>query len=168
MDGTGSDGLAPRGEARTRAGVVPCSVHTVEETVLVIGADDGDHLRLEPRAAEPAPDPTDAWIPSLVEVSAGAFRARAEAGVLASELARFRDALAALAGDPRGRAALETEDGWLAVRLFGDGFGHFDARCELRDPDAVLHRLEFTIGLNARDLPEIRRALEAILDRPAG
>jgi hypothetical protein len=135
---------------------------------LVIGADDGDHLRLEPGTATPGPDPSDAWIPSVVQVVAGAFRARAEAGLLASELVRFRDALAALPADPRGRAALETEDGWLAVRLFGDGFGHFDARCELRDPDAVLHRLEFTIGLNARDLPAILAAVDAILARTGG
>ena len=134
-----------------------------EDSALVIGSDDGDHLRLAPGPAGPGPDAADAWIPSVVEVTAGAFRARAESGVLASELARFRDALAALAGDPRGRAALETEDGWLAVRLFGDGFGHFDARCELRDPDAVLHRLEFTIGINARDLPAILAAVEGIL-----
>ena len=136
-----------------------------EEVALVIGIEDGDHLRLVPGPAVPAPDPADRWIPSAVEVVAGAFRAHAEAGLLGSELARFRDALAALPGDPRGRAALETEDGWLAVRLFGDGFGHFDARCELRDPEAVLHRLEFTIGINARDLPELIRSLEAVLAR---
>jgi hypothetical protein len=136
-----------------------------EEVALVIGVEDGDHLRLVPGPAVPGPDPSDRWIPSAVEVVAGAFRAHAEAGLLGSELARFREALAALPTDPRGRAALETEDGWLAVRLFGDGFGHFDARCELRDPEAVLHRLEFTIGLNARDLPALLQALDALLSR---
>lgn len=143
--------------------MVPCSVRAGEDGALVIGADDGDHLRLAAGQASAGPDPADLWIPSVVEVTAGAFRARAESGVLASELARFRDDLAALPRDPRGRAALETEDGWLAIRLFGDGFGHFDARCELHDPDAVLHRLEFTIGLNARDLPAILASVEAIL-----
>jgi hypothetical protein len=136
-----------------------------KEVALVIGTEDGDHLRLVPGPAQPGPDPSDTWIPSAVQVVAGAFRARAEAGLLGSELLRFREALTSLASDPRGRAALETEDGWLSVRLFGDGFGHFDARCELRDPDVVLHRLEFTISLNARDLPALLGAVDAVLAR---
>jgi hypothetical protein len=52
--------------------------------------------------------------------------------------------------------------------MFGDGFGHVDARCELRDPDAVLHRLEFTIGLNARDAAPVLAAVEAALAAAAG
>jgi hypothetical protein len=144
--------------------MLPCGVDS-GTAGLVIGAEDGDHLRLEAGEAEPGPDPGDRWIAAVVVVVAGAFRARAEAGLLASELRRFRAALAALPADPRGRAALDTDDGWLAVRLFGDGFGHFDARCELRDPDSVLHRLEFTIGLNARDLPALLRAVDGMLAR---
>jgi hypothetical protein len=132
---------------------------------VLVGDPEGNHLRLRAGTAVAGPDPGDAFIPCTAEVRAGAFRARAESGLLASELARFRDALAALPADPRGRAALETEDGWLAVRLFGDGFEHFDARCELRDPDAALHRLEFTIGLDRRDLPPILAAVEAVLRR---
>jgi len=132
---------------------------------LLVGDPEGDHLRLRAGSAVDGPDPGDAFIPCTVEVRAGAFRARAESGLLASELARFRDGLAALPGDPRGRAALEIEDGWLAVRLFGDGFGHYDARCELRDPNVALHRLEFTIGLDQRDVPQLLAAVEAVLRR---
>lgn len=131
---------------------------------LVVGDPDGDHLRLFPAGAAEGPDPSDRWIAAVVEVAAGVFRARASAPVLASELRHLRDGLAALPADPRGRAALETEDGWLAIRVFGDGFGHLDARCELRDPDAVPHRLEFTIGLDLRDVPALLSGVDAILD----
>lgn len=132
---------------------------------MFIGSGEGDHLSLEFRPETPDLLPNDPWIPSTVNVSAGTFRARAESGVHLSEFARFRHALASLANNPKGRASLETEDGWLAVRLFGDGFGHFDARRELRDPDVVLHRLEFTIGINDRDLPSILAGLDTILAR---
>lgn len=137
-------------------------------TGFVLGDVDGDHLRLTFGAADDGPEPGDPWLPVRVEVAAGAFRATVEASLLTSELRRYRDGLAALPADPRGRAALETEDGWLAVRMFGDGFGHVDARCELRDPDAVLHRLEFTIGLNARDAGPVLAAVEAALSAAAG
>jgi hypothetical protein len=130
---------------------------------VVLGDLEADHLRLTFGPADEGPEPGDAWLPVRVEVRAGVFRAAAEATLLASELRRFRDGLAGLPADPRGRAALLTEDGWLAVRLFGDGFGHVDARCELRDPEAVLHHLEFTVGLNARDLDPVLAAVEAAL-----
>lgn len=147
--------------------MLTCAVVRVEDesaaACLVLGDPEADHLRVEAGPAEEGPEPGDPWVPLRVVVAAGVFRAAAAASVLASELRRFRDGLAALPGDPRGRAALETEDGWLAVRLFGDGFGHLDARCELRDPDAVLHRLEFTIGLNAQDAVPALAALDALL-----
>jgi len=99
----------------------------------------------------------------LAVARSGGFTARVEGALDPEELAAFRGAVAALAASPKGRAALVAPDGFLSLRLLGDGFGHFDARCELRDLEAIGSRLELTLPVNGRDLPALLAGLDALL-----
>jgi hypothetical protein len=103
-----------------------------------------------------------------VAARAGGIRARFEGALEPAALAAFRGAVASLQAAPRGRAALVAPDGFLTVRLLGDGFGHFDARCELRDLEAIGSRLELTLPVNGRELPPVLAALDALLADAGG
>ena len=127
---------------------------------LLVGDEDGDHLRL---GVDPATELGSGWLAIVAEVRAGGLAGRVVGALEPAALAAFRDAVAALAGAPRGRSALVAPDGFLAVRMLGDGLGHFDARCELRDLAAIGSRLELTIGDDGRDLPRVVAALDAVI-----
>jgi len=128
---------------------------------LLLGEEGGDHLRLG--VAPDAPPPGPGWIAVRVAARSGGLAGRVTGALEPAALAAFRAAVAALGGAPRGRAALVAPDGFFALRLLGDGFGHFDARCELRDLAAAGSRLELTLPVNRRDLPAMLAALEALL-----
>jgi hypothetical protein len=128
---------------------------------ILLGDEEGDHLRLG--MARGAPDPGPGWIAVVVSARSGGLAGRVEGALEPDALAGFRGAVAALAGSPRGRAALVAPDDFLAVRLLGDGFGHFDARCELRDLAAIGSHLELTLAVNGKDLPAIVAALDALV-----
>jgi hypothetical protein len=135
-------------------------VNRADGPPLLLGDDEGDHLRL---GADPGADAGPGWLAVAAAARAGGLAARVEGALEPAALAAFRDAVGALATAPRGRAALVAPDGFLAIRLLGDGFGHFDARCELRDLAAIGSRLEWTVPVDARQLPAIVAALDAVL-----
>lgn len=128
------------------------------EPVLLVGVADGDHLRLRTTHAG-APG----WVEVEAQARAGGFSARLEGALAPEDLAAFRGAVAALGASPKARAALVAPDGFFSLRLLGDGFGHFDARCELRDLSAIGSRLELTVAVNERDLPALVAGLDALL-----
>jgi hypothetical protein len=132
---------------------------------ILLGDEDGDHLRL---AAAPGTSGDPGWIDVEAAARTGGLAGRVAGALEPEALAAFRGAIAALAASPRGRAALVSPDGFLAVRLLGDGFGHFDARCELRDLAAIGSRLELTLPVNVRDLPAILAALDALVAAAPG
>lgn len=132
-----------------------------EPPALLFGQEAGDHLRLSAVAGDGPEAP--GWLDVQLEVRAGAFSARLAGALEREGLAAFRAALADLAAAPRGRAALVVPDGFLAVRLLGDGFGHFDARFELRDLAAIGTRLELTLPVEGQDLPALLAGLDALL-----
>lgn len=128
---------------------------------LLLGQEEGDHLRLG--AARAAGSPGPGWLGVEVAARTGGFAGRLEGALEPEALAAFRAAVAALEGSPRGRAALIAPDGFLGLRLLGDGFGHFDAQCELRDLGAIGSRLELTLPVEGPDLPRVLAALDRLL-----
>jgi len=132
---------------------------------VLLGEDESDHLRL---ATAPGAAGGPGWIGVEAAARSGGLAGRVAGALEPESLAAFRAAVAALAASPRGRAALVAPDGFLAVRLLGDGFGHFDARCELRDLAAIGSRLELTLPVNVRDLPAILAALDGLVAAAAG
>lgn len=125
---------------------------------LLVGVENGDHLRVSAGSAG-APG----WVTVVAEARAGGMGGRVEGALDPDDLAAFRGAVAALAANPKARAALVAHDGFLTVRLLGDGFGHFDVRCELRDLSAIGSRLELTLALEGRDLAALLQGLDALI-----
>ncbi len=137
------------------------------ECRLVVGAASGEHIIVEPRRRN-CPDCVDYWdgnwIGCAIDVRAGRFRGSVNADLRAPEFVSFRDALRVLYDRLSGEATFETVEHWLTIKIGGDGRGHFEAKCELRDAPGMGNRLEFTLAFDQTDLPSILRGLDAIVD----
>jgi hypothetical protein len=62
--------------------------------------------------------------------------------IRADELAAFHGQMVALQRSLRGSAEFATMEGWLSVRVEGDGRGHMTCRCVIRDKPGVGNTLD--------------------------
>jgi hypothetical protein len=136
------------------------------ERRLVLGSADGEHVIIEPRRRN-YPDCSDYWdgnwIGCTIDVRAGGFRGSVNADLRTEEFVSFRDALRDLYDRLAGEAMFETMEHWLTIKIVGDGRGHFEAKCELRDDPGMGNRLEFALAFDQTDLPPVLRDLDAIV-----
>lgn len=86
------------------------------------------------------------WVQAAVEVSVGGFRGQVSGNLRADELAAFAERLARLQESLRGEAAFETMEGWLSLRFVGNGRGHLEIRCVVRDQPGVGNTLECVLA----------------------
>jgi hypothetical protein len=86
------------------------------------------------------------WVRAAVEVAAGEFRGSAGGDVRAEEVAQFHDQLARLQQSLRGTAEFQTMEGWLSIRVTGDGKGHMEFRCVIRDQPGIGNALDCTLA----------------------
>lgn len=103
------------------------------------------------------------WLGSSIDVHVGGFRGHVDADLRAEEFASFRDALRRLTEDLSGTATFETMEHWLTIRVSGDGRGHFEALCELRDDPGMGNQLRFTLAFDQTYLPAMLHELDAIV-----
>jgi len=135
---------------------------------IVIGSQATDHLAIEvlSRAYPDAEDYWDGnWLSVTVRMQAGAFRGEYQAMVRADELAQLREGLANLHAVLQGTATLESREGVLAMRVEGDGHGHFVADCTARDQPGIGNTLQFALRFDQTDLPPVLASLDAVLAR---
>src|SRR5262245_41114054 len=69
------------------------------------------------------------WIIASVEVQAGGFRGSVGGHLRTEELATFYGHLARVQESLRGAAEFTTIEGWLSIRVDGDGRGHMKCTC---------------------------------------
>lgn len=104
-------------------------------------------VRLAGRSHPGASDYWDGnWITAAVEVQAGGFRGSVGGHLRAEELADFHGQLARLQESLRGTAEFTTMEGWLSIHLQGDGRGHMECRCVIRDEPGIGNTLDCTLA----------------------
>jgi hypothetical protein len=139
---------------------------TLTAVELRLGAPDEKHVTLRP-LRRAAPGSTDFWegnwLKVDVAVRAGAFAGRFEADLRTDELARLSDQLGALEGAAIGAAALESAEGWVALKLALAPGGRLEGACELRDDPAMGSSLRFHLTVEPAQRPALLAALGAIL-----
>jgi hypothetical protein len=86
-------------------------------------------------------------------VRAGAFRASLEANLRTHEFLSFRDALRPLYENLRGEASFSSLEHWLAIKVIGDGIGHFKAECDVCDQPGMGNKLQFDLAFDQTELP---------------
>jgi hypothetical protein len=135
-------------------------------TELLIGARQANHLSLRPLRRS-YPDAEDFWegnwLKVAVAVRAGAFQGAFEADLRSDELQAFFEQLQALPGAAEGKAALQSAEGWVTVRLVLDQRGRLDGTCEVQDDPAMGSSLRFALGPEPAQLAPMLAALARIL-----
>ena len=63
-----------------------------------------------------------------------------------------------------GEAELTTMEGWLTLRLTGDGRGHIEAECHLCDDPGHGNTLECYLTMDQTFLPPLLRQLAKVLE----
>jgi hypothetical protein len=115
------------------------------------------------------PDATDYWdgnwLACTAEVSAGAFRGTLNGLLRNEDLSKFLHRLEALYERLTGEALFDTLDGWLVLRLIGDGRGHVEVRGQLVDDPVGGNSLEFRLPLDQTDLSPLMAQIRAVLEQ---
>lgn len=86
------------------------------------------------------------WVRAEVEVMAGGFHGSVPGDLRAEEVAQFHGQLARLQESLQGTAEFETMEGWLSIRVMGDGKGHMKFRCVIRDQPGIGNTLDCTLS----------------------
>ncbi|MGQ9820768.1 MAG: WapI family immunity protein [Thermogutta sp.] len=109
------------------------------------------------------------WLQATVEVTAGGFRGSAAGDVRADELVCFHGQLVRLQDQLQGTAEFETMERWLSIRGTGDGKGHIEFRCMIRDQPGTGNTLNCTLATDqtfvrntVTDLAEVIRAFPVV------
>ena len=131
-----------------------------------IGGEDAEYLDLSVQG-RPVPGSEDYWdgnwLGCEISVAVGAFRGTFGEAIRSDELERFLPELVRLYSNLTGSANLEALDGWLNLRLEGDGRGHINVTCRLSDSSGYGSTLDFRLDLDQTHLPKIIRQIEAVL-----
>jgi hypothetical protein len=104
------------------------------------------------------------WLTCTAEVAAGAFSGSLDRLVRNDDISRFYNRIAELNERLTGEAQFDTLDGWLDVRVLGEGRGHMEVRGELWDDPAHGNVLEFRLFLDHTALPHLMAQLRAVLE----
>lgn len=105
------------------------------------------------------------WLRAEVEVEATGFRGLVTGDLRTDELARFHEQLSRLQESLRGTAEFVTMEGWLSIRVVGDGRGHMRFECEVRDEPGIGNTLTCEFGYDQTFVPPILTQLRQALDR---
>jgi hypothetical protein len=104
------------------------------------------------------------WLRAQVEVAAGGFRGLVIGDLRADEFARFHEQFSRLQESLRGTAEFVTMEGWLSIRVIGDGRGHMSFECEVRDEPGIGNTLSCEFECDQTFVPpilaQVRKALE--------
>lgn len=103
------------------------------------------------------------WISCDIDVAVGGFRGRVNADLRSEEFLRFRNEARDLYVRLNGTANFSTMEGWLTIRLIGEGRGHIAAECELHDQPGCGNRLTFKLQFDQTYLPDLITGLERIV-----
>lgn len=138
------------------------------ESVVRFGGDEAEYLTLTVHRRN-IPGSTDYWDGNFLwctaEIVAGAFRGSLSNVLRNEDLARFLTRVEDLYRRLDGEALLDTLEGWLDLRLIGDGRGHVEAHGQLFDDSVHGNRLEFRLFFDQTRLPPIMGQLRAALEQ---
>lgn len=113
------------------------------------------------------PDCTDYWdgnwLRAEVEVAAGGFRGAVAGDLRCDEFVRFHQELSRLYDSLRGVAEFATLEGWLSIRVVGDGLGHMRFECDIKDQPGIGNTLICTFEYDQTFIPPILIQLRRVL-----
>jgi hypothetical protein len=103
------------------------------------------------------------WITVEIEVHAGRFRGRYPACLRTTDFLGLKDNLAEAHRSLKASIEFEPMEEQLAMRISGDGRGHFTAECRAQDEAGIGNVLEFELHFDQTEIPPVLRSLDAVL-----
>jgi len=128
--------------------------------------DDGNILQVQPEILM-FPDSEDDWdrnwISTKISIKAGSFIGDYNAEFMTIDFEIFKRELMKLYNDLNGNATLKCLEGYLTIKIKGDGIGHFEANCiAIDNPGINENKLEFSVSFDQTQIPELVAQLNAI------
>lgn len=128
--------------------------------------DAGDFVRLEPIELinyESNIDQERNWVKTHVTVKGGKFSGQYSGDFMTVDFENFRKELSRLYDNLKGTANFNDLEGYLELRVTGDGIGHFEMAVKACDkPGVHASELTFTIGFDQTELKGLIEQLDRI------
>ncbi len=102
------------------------------------------------------------WISSKISIKSGAFSGQFNADLMAVDFKKFANELESLYDKLDGIASFNTLEDHIEIKITGDGFGHFVAKCIATDNVNIGNKLFFKIEFDQTIIPEMIAQLETI------
>ncbi len=128
--------------------------------------DDGDIVRLEPLELIKYYSDLDwdkNWIKTKVTVKGGKFSGQYSGDFMTVDFEKFKQELSQLYDNLKGTANFNDLEGYLELKIIGDGIGHFEVNVKACDqPGINASELTFTMGFDQTGLKELVNQLDRI------
>lgn len=104
------------------------------------------------------------WLFAEISVAFRSFRANVPASLWTTDFVQFREGLRHVHANLAGQCRFDTLEHWLTIDVTGDGRGHFEALCTLRDDPNFSTLFKFQLDFDQTELPAMIRALDRIVE----
>lgn len=103
------------------------------------------------------------WVKTKVTVKGGNFSGQYSADFLTVEFKKFKQELSQLYDNLKGTANFNDLEGFLELKIDGDGFGHFEVKVKACDqPGTNGSELTFKLAFDQTELKELVNQLNSI------
>lgn len=128
----------------------------------------GDLVRIEPQARIEYNSDLDYdknWIKTKVTINAGSFSGQYSGAFLTTDFNFLKLELSKLYVNLKGTATFCDLEGYLELKIIGDGFGHFDVAVKACDnPGIYGSELKFNIQIDQTQIKKMTNQLGEILN----
>ena len=131
--------------------------------------DAGDIIRLEPLEIVNYDSNIDwdkNWVKTLVTIKGGEFSGQYTGDFMTVDFEKFKQELSGLYDNLKGTANFYDIEGYLQLKIVGDGFGHFEVDVEACDQPGICgSKLLFTMAFDQTEIKELVKQLDSITKR---
>ncbi len=127
--------------------------------------DAGDLIRIEPLGLikyDSDFDWDENWIKSRVTVKGGTFSGQYSADFMTISFEKFKRELSLLCDNLNGVAVFSDIEGYLGLKIKGDGIGHFEVYVTASDQPGIGGILTYTMGFDQTELSSLIDQLNLI------
>ncbi len=129
--------------------------------------DAGDIVRLEPMELIKYDSDIDwdkNWVKTKVTIKGGKFTGQYLGDFMTVDFEKFKQELSRLYDNFKGTANFNDLEGYLELKITGDGIGHFEVDVKACDqPGVNASELTFTMGFDQTELKELVNQLDRII-----
>lgn len=128
--------------------------------------DSGDFVRLKPIELMKYDSDIDwdkNWIKTKVTVKGGKFSGQYSGEFMTVDFEKFKQELSRLYDNLKGSANFTDLEGYLEIKIYGDGIGHFEVNVKACDqPGINASELTFNMAFDQTELKELVNQLDQI------